>query len=62
MTLTRRHYRELAEIIANHSSKNDETIHKERFVEELCAFLQYDNPKFDKEKFIQASSVKTLRE
>lgn len=48
---SRRHYREIAEIIAAHTSKSGGVVHKRRLVEELSAFFKADNPMFDQSRF-----------
>lgn len=51
---SRRHYREIAGVIAAHTSKSGDVVHKRRLVAELSAFFKADNPRFNQEKFTEA--------
>lgn len=51
---SRRHYREIAGVIAAHTSKSGDVVHKRRLVAELSAFFKADNPRFDMERFSDA--------
>lgn len=51
---SRRHYHEIAGVIAAHTSKSGNVVHKRRLVEELSALFKVDNPKFDQDKFSEA--------
>jgi len=46
---TRRHYREVAEILGSNCIESDSQLAKD-----FCSFFQADNPRFDKSKFITA--------
>ena len=56
MTMTRRHYTALADILNHHSNKAhpNATALMTVLLEDLTSFLKWDNQKFDKDKFLSA--------
>jgi hypothetical protein len=61
MSLSRKHYNEISEILREtlieYNSKNGELIFKEDLKRQLLSFLKRDNRNFDKERFIEASNL-----
>ncbi|KKL11637.1 hypothetical protein LCGC14_2543830 [marine sediment metagenome] len=52
--MTKKDYIKLAELIKDKSTGNDAHIFVDDLLEGLCAILQDDNPRFDRERFIEA--------
>jgi len=52
--VSRKHYREIASIIAAHTSKSGDVVHKRRLVEDLAAYFKADNPRFNMDRFSDA--------
>lgn len=56
-TVTRRHYIKIAEII-DMTTTHGGLINKEKLLEELCDFFKSENPRFDKDKFTEACTMR----
>lgn len=53
--MTRKHYVKIAEIIErNTSGEIPNSVYLPDLIDDLCNFFQSENPRFDKDKFVDA--------
>ena len=58
--LTKKHYKAIAEIIRDNTEKASEwdimlqIINPTKLIQQLCLYFQADNPRFDKQRFLDA--------
>ena len=57
--MSRKDYRELARILADYRTRMDEFTFS-HFVADLCDWMQDENPRFDRSRFVDAVGTVTL--
>lgn len=55
--MTRKHYEAIAQVFTQYTQREEDRKIAEHIARNMCAYFQADNPKFQKQRFLEACGI-----